>query len=109
MAYIITSGQKRHAVATLDEARKAIESEAISGSSTNFYSGRYPEIMRSIEALDTSGGTVGPLPDGTIIEVEPIGEGELESVCGIDIDELPDVRTPEGLAEIVAAFNEVQD
>lgn len=49
----------RVAVATLEEARRAI---------VDTYGGVYGYLV----ALSESGGTVGPLPDGTIIDVMPV-------------------------------------
>jgi hypothetical protein len=53
----------RRAVATLEDARAAAQ-EACSG----------PDFMGPLEAslISESGGTVGPLPDGTVIEVERV-------------------------------------
>ncbi len=62
----------RHAVATLDEAQEAAANElydhAINPGRTSqqaFYDG--------VADLPEAGGTVGPLPDGTVIEVERVG------------------------------------
>lgn len=51
------------AVATLEEARKALRH-----SFPDFPS--YFRAQSSIEELPESGGTIGPLPDGTVIEVK---------------------------------------
>jgi hypothetical protein len=52
----------RHAVATLDEARETALRAV--GERRDMY---YCEME---DAVPESGGTVGPLPDGTVIEVE---------------------------------------
>lgn len=55
----------RRAVATLEEARDAIR---------KFMEDRFTYGRRyfpDADALIDSGGTVGPLPDGTVIEVKP--------------------------------------
>lgn len=82
MPYIITTvypwadaneparrARDRTAVATLDEAREAAHS-AIPAPTCGDYHG-------AIYSLSDSGGTVGPLPDGTVIEVRPASWSEL--------------------------------
>jgi len=57
----------RRAVATLEEARDVAE-DAVIGE------GRFDNdeaFLAAIVALPESGGTIGPLPDGTVIEVTP--------------------------------------
>jgi hypothetical protein len=62
--------KSRYAVATLDEARE-ITLEAIGATCE-----AYPQSDGEDDALDAtislpeSGGTIGPLPDGTVIQVQ---------------------------------------
>lgn len=57
-----------HKVATLEEAKNVcIEIAADAGAA-----GAYSATLAEIHNLSESGGTVGPLPDGTMIEVVPI-------------------------------------
>jgi hypothetical protein len=81
----------RRAVATLEEARTLlIRSEHGCSLSTAL--------------LDTLPGTVGPLPDGIVIEVEQVKWSALESHVWSPF--LPDAEPPEMLkAEILAAYN----
>lgn len=57
----------RRAVATLDEAREVIRQIAWDRPPGQTPT---PDDAMAIHALPESGGTVGPLPDGTVIEVE---------------------------------------
>ena len=68
----------RHAVATLDEAKRAARD-----------AGAY---AYQADVIDDGGGTVGPLSDGTVIEVSPFQIG------------VPDWRA----RQIVNAYNEAQ-
>jgi hypothetical protein len=68
--------KSRRAVATLDEAREAahgIVNRAPAGRAEQYTSSPGRDAM----TLPESGGTVGPLPDGTIIEVAPVGRDDL--------------------------------
>ena len=59
----------RRAVATLDEARTAVADIV-----RQRYPDRHPKTLMVRAALTMrpeQGGTVGPLPDGTVIEVRP--------------------------------------
>jgi hypothetical protein len=63
-------GATRTAVATLDEARieariVVATERAIDGASEQIIS----RAMQTADTLPESGGTIGPLPDGTVIEV----------------------------------------
>lgn len=92
------------AVATLDEARAVALAEVEQSYQSIYPALRLEERLTASRTLPDEGGVIG-LPGGYVIDVQPIGEGELESICGIDLDEMPDVRTPEGLAEIIEAYN----
>jgi hypothetical protein len=58
--------------------------------------------VRAVASLPESGGTVGPLPDGTVIEVVPMDEEEMRSYASIsgvnDAYERP-------MTEILDAYN----
>jgi hypothetical protein len=67
----------RQAVATLGEARRTCyeplaEHEQVAR-----------KISAQIESLTESGGTVGPFPDGTVIDVDPMDWRELEKRAGL--------------------------
>jgi hypothetical protein len=51
------------AVATLEEARRVVGRACLGSTSLNL------ENIEQARTLPDSGGTVGPLPDGTVIEV----------------------------------------
>jgi hypothetical protein len=61
--------QIRTAVATLDEARGAADRIVLDGYADSFKSAN--DDRNALLALPESGGTIGPLPDGTVIEVRP--------------------------------------
>jgi hypothetical protein len=79
MSYIITTATTaeqwqrgrvttRQAVPTLDAAREATVAIVL-----DRYPVRWPRkfTVRAARTLPESGGTIGPLPDGTVIEVRP--------------------------------------
>ena len=116
MPYIITTTYQRrpgplgtdllsrHAVATLDEAREyAWETvKQISGPSTATVANR-----AACESITERGGTIGPLPDGTMIEVKPVSWPWIVGVAedkGLDTELLYDEG---GDLAILAALNEV--
>jgi hypothetical protein len=63
-----THERSRRAVAGLEEAREAARDSVYVHIGT---SDRWLSFMRTVDDLGESGGTVGPLPDGTVIEVAP--------------------------------------
>jgi hypothetical protein len=98
MPYIITTGERgcgspctdepgrdacelvnvaRHAVATLDEAREtaypvvhAAWPDATNGNSDEARAHRWAIV--AVQNLSEAGGTIGPLPNGTVIEVRQV-------------------------------------
>ena len=91
----------RRAVATLDEARE----DALDAVWTQEYSSRDPEPdLDAARALPEAGGTIGPLPDGTVIVVEHVPTMSLSA-------RIPGERCYDwgfSMAEIVDAFNAAQ-
>jgi hypothetical protein len=82
------------AVATLDDAHnEVLGTPGVMG----------PEIA-ALSDMPESGGIIGPLPDGTVIEVERIAAFDLGKRAGIE--PLPMHGNRE--AEIIAAYNEAQ-
>lgn len=93
--YAITS---RRAVATLDEARADLLTEL---GDRNAIAGPEDDLCGAVLDLsEASGGTVGPLPDGTVIEVKRVDAGELEMT--LDPSAVPFDATPRW---IIDAFN----
>lgn len=93
----------RHAVATLEEARAAILADL---GDMNAIGGPEDELVGNVLDISESGGTVGPLPDGTVIEVEQIGWATLWQ------DVRPDPPTDSPLwseERIIDAYNARQD
>lgn len=62
----------RHAVATLEEAREIGREMCNLGPGDQFGHDHYLPCSAQFDDLPESGGTVGPLPDGTVIEVEQL-------------------------------------
>jgi hypothetical protein len=86
----------RTAVATLDEAREAARKAQCGGYG--------PDTIRSL--IGEAGGTIGPLPDGTVIEVRGASYADLAAA----VPELAQVSAVNlvnewGEAAILAAFN----
>jgi hypothetical protein len=85
MPYIITTKQvdgaaydtvvavSRRAVATLDEARTWVHRESVpDGLPREMEQECWSYLDSNIARIGDQGGTVGPLPDGTVIEVERV-------------------------------------
>jgi hypothetical protein len=90
------AGTTRLAVATLDEARDACR--AVDPDDNAEVRG---PLTRMVDALTESGGTVGPLPDGTVIEVTPVTDDQLRAAVAHRIDG----AYTRSITEIVAAYN----
>lgn len=107
MPYIITTYPEptmapgfvgtRRAVATLEEAREAAYVAARHHDDTD--DGEYETAAHRI---DEAGGTVGPLPDGTVIEVTRVA---YNWVAGVAEDGGAELSEDASCAEILAAFN----
>lgn len=107
MPYIITTthGERdmrwprvtRRAVATLDEAREVAWQAAREH-------GADADTRRAHGGLkQATGGTIGPLPDGTVIEVTAVGWWRLGEQSG-----LPSYPAIDAYAKIIAAYNAAQ-
>lgn len=88
--YVITThgpkGDSERAVATLEEARAAARVEVIEGKGTHVHS------HRAIH-LPESGGIIGPLPDGTEIQVTPYRWLDLAACANVHWEDTPECRT----------------
>jgi hypothetical protein len=71
----------RHAVATLDEARTA----AIEATGGAFSIAEHEASLDAVAAFTESGGTVGPLPDGTVIRVARLPIDQMQTHFGQSI------------------------
>lgn len=60
----------RITVATLDEAREAA-TDAVGEHAPAPADGQPDEWDAALATIDATGGTIGPLPDGTVVEVRP--------------------------------------
>lgn len=96
--------ESRRAVATLEEAQDAVP-EMMHGRH-NLDVAAIASTAHALISLPDSGGTIGPLPDGTEIEVSPATWHDLIDAIGGGIPQLPE--TPEERAEIIDAYNAVQ-
>lgn len=72
----------RRAVATLGEAR-TIAYDAIEERVAPIPDG-VAGFTRSVDHLSEPGGTVGPLPDGTVIQVEPTTVSDIADTFSMD-------------------------
>lgn len=98
----------RRAVATLNEARLAAEQAVETHRSPEHSSESYGPLWRDAALMPESGGTVGPLPDGAVIEVRSVGW-----------EEFGDYLLPRGMVRrlgmeeagrrVIAAYNEAQE
>jgi len=85
----------RTAVATLDEARKAAYAAIGENDNPPYFDGHF-----AVDSLEADGGTVGPLPDGTVIEVAPATWADLVDTLVNSMDDAPIEAD-----DIIAAFN----
>jgi hypothetical protein len=96
--------ESRRAVATLEAAQRSIGTVLLA---TVDPGPAYEAARQQVAALTESGGSVGPLPDRTVIEVEPILGGMLALAAGFAVDAYGHCETPQ--AEIIAAYNAKQE
>lgn len=89
----------RVAVATLEDARKHCLEETVRTHAWGY--GSQPFISAS-RALPESGGTIGPLPDGTIIEVRRVDNFALGMEAGLLPVDHPSMWP---VADLVSRFN----
>jgi hypothetical protein len=94
----------RRAVATLDEAREAIVAAGRIPPSGHVY----PAALMAAESLPESGGRVGPLPDGTVIEVRFASWQQLGSLMGTAHAVIDNLLDDNAHGEIIDAYNAAQ-
>jgi len=93
------SAVSRTAVATLDEARAYLTD------GTYIFDGPgLSDHLAALRELPESGGTIGPLPDGTVIEVRPIEWNEIVATTGRALT-FASAYTALERAEILSEFN----
>lgn len=100
----------RRAVATIEEAREGIREMFNLGPGDQWGHDRYLPGSGAADDLTESGGTVGPLPDGTTITVEHVDWMDFERplVTG----DLPDIETFDSddyRASLIDAYNARQE
>ena len=100
-------------VATLDEARQYAHSivSPFDADATpapdddlNDYSRSYFRSCADVECMEEHGGTVGPLPDGTVIEVVPTSRAFLLAAVPVGVR----ASFPYGEAGDIDAYNAAQ-
>jgi hypothetical protein len=102
----------RRAVATLEDAQDAVVQEL-----HDLLDEPTHDQERAANTLPASGGTVGPLPDGTIIEVERMLWSSLADEVGAELrwdpptqdDDYLHAAQREELETVLAAWNEQHD
>jgi len=102
LAERIDAAESRTAVATLDEARQTTLGAVIGD--RDYEDIRHVDV-HAAHIMDESGGTIGPLPDGTVIEVRPTSWLDLAASCDTDVDASDGYITDDEQADILAAFN----
>ncbi len=112
MPYIITTnGNEPVAVATLEEARDvAYEALPDITGDLGAYADANRAVLSEIAAIPEQGGTVGPLLDGTVIDVRLLNWYEVARLAGMpDLPLFPNYGHAQDdaarQAEIVAAYN----
>jgi len=95
----------RTAVATLEEAREACYDVLIKLDNDP---APYFDAHFAVDNMDDSGGSVGPLPDGTVIEVRPTTWERVARDAGLETWRLVTDPAPVVGEQILAAFNAAQ-
>lgn len=90
----------RRAVATLEEAQR--EAWTIVADSPTGADHSLMEWRRDAANVPAEGGTIGPLPDGGVIEVRQVSWTSLRTMSGIDESSVPGSRPD---SDIIPAFN----
>lgn len=88
------------AVATLDEARAHLRPILADAFPHGPVGNR-----AAVRDLPESGGTIGPLPDGTVIEVQQVTWARLTHDAGLPVWHLTVPPLPKRAEQFVAAFN----
>lgn len=96
----------RRAVATLEEARAAVRAFCEDNPHRRLWGDRDWHTFATIRTMliPESGGTVGPLPDGTVIEVRPVGLDALATDAGLGAAWIG-ASQPNDQAAILDAYN----
>jgi hypothetical protein len=102
--FVIDNGGYDHAVATLDDARDECWRRMAEVSA--YPLARAAELTAAIQALPETGGTIGPLPDGTTLTVKPVKPEALIAEMG-GPEAWPDYNLgdPADVAVILVAYN----
>lgn len=83
--------QDPYAVATLDEARDTAAEEVLRSyeqdESEESFHGHYGPFNALAHALTEQGGTIGPLPDGYVIDVQAVTWDRLSHIAESDTDD----------------------
>lgn len=106
----------RRAVATLDEAHEVASNIACGHGMPKGFGGfardvdermaQYLPIRYAAGHVPESGGTVGPLPDGTVIDVTPIGLQRMVDELRHAMQPIPEIQTTD---RVVASYNAAQE
>jgi hypothetical protein len=96
-----TMTDSRVAVATLDEAHQAAQ-DAIDAAGPIRSRDTFRTLCWRAAHIPQAGGSVGPLPDGTTIEVEPTYYLTIAENLGLP-------SCPSNTADLLAAFNAAQE
>lgn len=87
--------QEPYAVATLEEARGAAQDELsrspLWDDPNSDEEARYKELSAEVQSLSESGGVIGPLPDGYVVEVRHVDRAELLALLGLEGHGDPDI------------------
>lgn len=93
------------AVATLEEARESAYQEVVAQVNDTTHEGTPGDGLKDACCdLTESGGTIGPLPNGCVIDVRETDYDELANIAGEWIDPEGDLTASEE-ARIIDAYN----
>lgn len=98
---------ERRAVVTLEEARTEVTRLALVDGEA-LLADNYGDLRAQFSGVRERGGKVGPLPNGTVIEVEPVGWGVIRDGAELTAPSGLRPNDPDLGAQLIAAFNAKQ-
>lgn len=109
LAEQVDAAESDRAVATLQEARTAVRASAQAADEATkhatWLTEAWRDALRAANNLPKSGGTIGPLTDGTVIKVRPVTVGGLAGMAEILPADYPASAYPTEVARIAAIID----
>jgi hypothetical protein len=95
--------QAPRAVATLEDAQR--RAQVLVENAPDYVTDTYHPFAEEARWVPFSGGTVGPLPDGCVIDVRPVSWAELCDLAGLSWASYKDSCWHHAAGPIIDAYN----